>query len=314
VTSINGEKISYWRDLQPRLLRALGDAKGAPIELEVRNLSDQRREETPVRKVSVQVPAGWDEKTDLIDWMGLESAELYIFEIKKNSPASAAGLQSGDRVLAINGQPIENWSGVLETVKGFDPALPGLDFTVRRAGEESTFQMKPEMTKLMTKKGQEERRFTIGIVSGLFPVNSDPVFRRTTNPIDMLQVGLHDTLQWTEFVAMSFVRLVTGAVSPKNIGGVITIGRVASHSFAAGLSTFLRTMAIISINLFLLNLLPVPVLDGGHLVFYAIEALKGAPLSMRKMELAQQVGLMLLMLLMVFALFNDISNLFFGPW
>ena len=100
----------------------------------------------------------------------------------------------------------------------------------------------------------------------------------------------------------------------KNIGGVITIGRVASQSFEVGLATFLRIMGIISINLFLLNLLPVPVLDGGHLVFYAIEGLRGAPLSMRKMEVVQQIGLTLLLFLMVFALYNDISNLFFNRW
>ena len=125
----------------------------------------------------------------------------------------------------------------------------------------------------------------------------------------MIKEGFSDTVTWTEFVVMSLVRLVQGEVSAKNVGGVITIGRVASHSFAAGLSSFLRTMAIISINLFLLNLLPIPILDGGHLVFYAIEGVKGAPLSLRKMELAQQIGLMLLMILMVFAFFNDITNL-----
>lgn len=195
-------------------------------------------------------------------------------------------------------------------MKGFDPASDGLDFVVARNGEEKTFKIKPEMTKLMTMKGQEEKRFTVGIVSGYFPAGPEPVYFRVTNPVDMLVHGVKETAKWTEFVVMSLVRLAQGEVSAKNVGGVITIGRVASHSFAAGLSTFLHTMAIISINLFLLNLLPVPVLDGGHLVFYAIEGLRGAPISMRKMELAQQVGLMLLMFLMVFAFYNDISNLF----
>jgi regulator of sigma E protease len=166
------------------------------------------------------------------------------------------------------------------------------------------------MTQLMNSKGQEEKRFTIGIVSGFFPTGPDPVFYRVKDLGQMLTTGLQETYNWSEYVVMSLVRLFQGEVSAKNVGGVITIGRVASHSFAAGFSVFLRTMAIISINLFLLNLLPVPVLDGGHLVFYSIEALQGAPLSMRKMEMAQQIGLMLLMFLMVFALFNDITNFF----
>jgi regulator of sigma E protease len=184
-----------------------------------------------------------------------------------------------------------------------------LEFTVLRGGEEKQFKIKPEMTTLMTSKGQEEHRFTIGIVSGFFPAGPDTVFFRLSNPLQMLEHGIKETVYWTEFVVMSLVRLVQGEVSAKNIGGVITIGRVAAHSFAAGLSTFMRMMGLISINLFLLNLLPIPVLDGGHLVFYTIEALRGAPLSMRKMELAQQVGLMLLMLLMAFAFFNDLSSL-----
>ena len=139
---------------------------------------------------------------------------------------------------------------------------------LRARGRPKDFRIKPEMTTLMNAKGQEEHRFTIGIVSGFFPVGADPVFYRITNPLKIVQHGFNETVYWTEFVVMSMVRLIQGEVSAKNIGGVITIGRVASHSFAAGLSTFLRMMGLISINLFLLNLLPIPILDGGHLVFY----------------------------------------------
>src|SRR5690606_30214656 len=98
-------------------------------------------------------------------------------------------------------------------------------------------------------------------------------------------------------------------VSAKSIGGPIMIGQLASRTFEIGVSPFMKIMAIISINLFVLNLLPIPILDGGHLVFYTIEAIKGAPLSMRKMEIAQQVGLVLLLALMVFAFVNDVTRL-----
>lgn len=108
---------------------------------------------------------------------------------------------------------------------------------------------------------------------------------------------------------MSFVRLFQNKISPKNIGGVISIGQAASETFKIGITQFLQMMSIISVNLFILNLLPIPVLDGGHLVFYTIEAIKGAPLSIRKMEIAQQVGMALLMSLMIFALFNDFTRL-----
>jgi regulator of sigma E protease len=119
-------------------------------------------------------------------------------------------------------------------------------------------------------------------------------------------------MRWTNLTILSFVRLAQAEVSPKNIGGFFSIGSMAKRSWQIGLSQYLNVMALISINLFILNLLPIPVLDGGHLVFYTVEAIKGAPLSLRKMEIAQQVGLVLLLGLMVFALYNDISRFIFS--
>lgn len=307
VVGIGDRKINYWRELQPAFTAAA--ASGAKtVTLKVRDVNKPEKPEN-VRSVTLDLPADGTD-TDYASALGLEPAELYIYQLKKKSPAETAGVLPKDKVVKINDEPVATWSEVLAKVKGFDPNGGPLKFTVARDGQEKTYEMQPEMTKLMTTKGQEERRYTIGIVSGFFPAGPDPVFHRITNPVQMVKEGFADTLMWTEYVVMSIVRLVQGEVSAKNVGGVITIGRVASHSFEAGLSIFLRTMAIISINLFLLNLLPIPILDGGHLLFYSIESLKGAPLSMKKMELAQQIGLMLLMLLMVFALFNDITNLF----
>jgi regulator of sigma E protease len=312
LVAVGEQKINYWRELQPALSKAISPGT-KEVSIQVRDI---QKPDTPenLRTVKVAVPDGWDEKTDFADLLGLESAELYIYQIKKDSPADKAGLQPKDKVVKIGNDDIFVWNDVLTRVKGFDVATEGLDFTVMRNGEAKTFKIRPEMTELMTMKGQEEKRFTIGIVSGFLPAGADSVFYRITNPLQMLKHGVKETMKWSEFVVMSLVRLIQGDVSAKNIGGIITIGRVASHSFAAGLSTFLHTMAIISINLFLLNLLPVPVLDGGHLVFYTYEGLRGTPMSMRKMELAQQVGLMLLMILMVFAFYNDITNWITNRW
>jgi regulator of sigma E protease len=306
IVSVNGQKVSYWRDLE-RVIRETSTPESQNVTLQLRELEKPDKSEN-LQSVQIPLTKGWSEKMDLLASLGLEPAELYIYQVKKGSPADTAGLVAKDRVVRIAGEDVHTWSDVLARVKTFTPASEGLDFTVVRNGEEKTFKIKPEMTTLMSSKGQEEHRFTIGIVSGFFPMGPDTVFFRLSNPVKMVQHGLKETMYWTEFVVMSLVRLVQGEVSAKNIGGVITIGRVAAHSFAAGLSAFMRMMGLISINLFLLNLLPIPILDGGHLVFYTIEALRGAPLSMRKMEIAQQVGLMLLMLLMAFAFFNDISN------
>ena len=305
ITGLDGEKISYWRDLQPRLHAAA--LKGETVSIEVRDLDHEDKSEA-TRTLTIKFPEGAKENLDLPSALGFEAAELYIYRTSKNSPAEHAGIEAKDRLLKVGGQEVHQWSDVLARVNAYDEKSDGLEFTLLRAGAEKVLKIKPEMTKLMNPKGQEEHRYTVGIRSGYFPVNPDPVYYRVKGVIPMLANGLRETAQWTEFVVMSMVRLIQGEVSAKNVGGVITIGRVASHSFAAGLGTFLKTMAIISINLFLLNLLPIPILDGGHLVFYAIEGLKGTPISMRKMELAQQIGLTLLMFLMVFAFYNDITN------
>ena len=110
---------------------------------------------------------------------------------------------------------------------------------------------------------------------------------------------------------MSFVKLFQGQVSVKNVGGMVSIGKAAKDSFEMGAQAFLMTMGILSVSLFILNLLPIPVLDGGHLVFYTIELIKGSPLSLRKMEIAQQVGFALLLALMILAQFNDIVRFLF---
>lgn len=307
IVGVNGQKISFWRDLEPMLKQAV--EAGAPFQIQVREVT---LPETDANTRSVTIdPTNLGKAEDFTAALGVEPAELYIYQLKKGSPADKAGVKSKDKVVRINGEEVQAWNEVLARVKSYNPEKhkEGIEFTVLRDGEENTYKIVPEMTKLMTMKGQEEKRYTIGIISGFLPATPDTVLYRVSGPVAMLKQGVKDTVMWTEFVVMSLVRLVQGEVSAKNVGGVITIGRVASHSFAAGLSTFLKTMAIISINLFLLNLLPVPVLDGGHLLFYAIEVVKGNPLSMRKMELAQQIGLMLLMILMVFAFFNDITNL-----
>jgi len=314
LSAVNGKKVHAWRDLDEVFKDAVKPGAGS-VTLELQKDIEKPEGPDNVLSVNVKLPDNYSEQKDPVAALGIEPAELYIYSVKKDSPADHAGILAKDKVLRVGGEPVTAWNDVLNRVKNFDPSTDGMDFTVLRNGEEKTLHVKPEMTTIPpSKTGMEEHRYTIGIVSGFFPSGPEPVFYRLTNPADILHHGIVETGNWTEFVVYSLVRMFQGEVSPKNLGGVITIGRVASQSFAAGMTVFMRMMGLISINLFLLNLLPVPILDGGHLVFYSIEAVKGAPLSMRKMEIAQQVGLMLLMFLMAFAFFNDITNLFTNRW
>jgi regulator of sigma E protease len=303
VTQINGKDVATFRDFE-KIITAAKE----PLRLKVQSYMDGKLSDD-FREISL--PAGKS-----LSELGIEYASTYILQIKEKSPAANAGLLAGDKVLSIQDNPVKNWMEIMTSIKDFDPAREKtIKITVARNGKTSDFQITPEMTDLTNPmNGKAEHRFTIGILSSNFKVGPETVLYHPEGILGKFTYGMQQTWQWTEFTVMSIVRVFQGTVSANNIGGVITIGRVASHSFEAGLSVFLKTMAIISINLFLLNLLPVPVLDGGHLVFFAVEAVKGSPMSLRKLEIAQQIGLTLLLLLMAFALYNDVNNAFFSAW
>lgn len=311
ILSINGVDVHYFRDLERILaLDTLTKTGESKFVFKVQSAED----EGPVREIIINDTENLSiGKTSVLEQLGLESSELYLVKIKKDSPAAKAGFQAGDRVVMLGNKLIEKWKDVIDQVSGFKDGTP-LVFQVRRDGELKDLIVSPEMTVVMNGQGKEEKRFAIGVVPAYIMTGATPIFYQVHNPLKALMVGVKKSIDLSEMVVMGLVRLVQNQVSAKNIGGMISIGRFASQSFEMGLTAFVKMMALISINLFLLNLLPVPILDGGHLVFFTIEAIKGAPLGLKKMEIAQQVGLILLMSLMAFAFFNDISNLIRPPW
>jgi regulator of sigma E protease len=308
IIEINGHSVSSFAELEQEIQGAVA-AHAPSLQVKSRFVDSEDKPENQ-RKTEIALTP---EMTDLPS-LGIESAELYIAKVKPGSPASQAGISVRDRFVAVDGVEVHNWDEVLNKVKVFTPGAAPLKMTLSRGDEIRTIEISPELTSLMNPKGQEEHRYTIGVVSGTIKVGPEPVMLQIHDPIRLLVHGVQQSYEWTELMVASLVRLAQGQVSSKNIGGIITIGRVASRSFEVGLSAFLKTMAIISLNLFLLNLLPVPVLDGGHLLFFSVEALKGTPISLKKLEIAQQVGFTLLIMLMAFAFFNDITNFFTSRW
>ncbi len=241
---------------------------------------------------------------------GIEKSDLYVSQVIDGSAAQKAGIQAGDRILAISGNDVGSWQEIVSAVQSYKEGTPALSVSVLRNGKKEQTTITPEITTQTLATGKEKQVYALGVVTAMSIASPFTFIEKTTNPFSALKNGFLKSIYWTKATVMSFVRLIQNKVSAKSIGGPIMIGQLASKTFAIGISPFLKIMAIISINLFVLNLLPVPILDGGHLVFYTIEAIKGAPLSMRKMEIAQQVGLFLLMGLMIFALINDVTRLF----
>ncbi|WP_413585742.1 RIP metalloprotease RseP [Bdellovibrio sp. HCB274] len=303
IVGINGGKVSHWRDLETALGKA---STQEPLTLEIMG---QREGDKEDKSLTVTLAPLESMKSFTMAALGLESSELYLSKVMDNSPAKAAGLKEGDRLVAINNTTLNKWDDVIANIKSFDGKNP-VDIKVLREGQSVDLKITPKMTTQMTAAGSEEKRYTIGIAPVVNLSTPETLIVRTNNPLEAVVRGTEKTWDFTVMTVMSFVRLFEAKISPKNIGGVLSIGQAASETYKIGITPFLQMMAIISVNLFILNLLPIPVLDGGHLVFYTIEVIKGAPLSLRKMEIAQQVGMALLMSLMIFALFNDFTRIF----
>jgi regulator of sigma E protease len=300
ISKVNGQDVKYWREAEDKLLKAT-----APFKVTV--IREQSKDKFEPTELEInEAPTG----ATFAD-VGLERGELFLAKVMPGTPAEVAGLKVGDKLLEIQGTPVNQWDVVQNTVKSFKQEDGSLKLKVERSGELKTFEIIPVMTSTTSPQGLREDRFTIGIVPWLFPSIPEITSVKYGLSLDAFARGLERTWEVTAMTLLSFVKLFKAEISPKNISGIISIGQAASETFKMGLSQFFSMMGVISINLFILNLLPIPVLDGGHMVFYTIEFLKGSPLSLRKIEMAQRFGIVVLMSLMVFALFNDFSR-FFG--
>ncbi|MFM8551700.1 MAG: RIP metalloprotease RseP [Nitrospiraceae bacterium] len=232
--------------------------------------------------------------------LGIEETTPVITAVMTGSPAMAAGFRDGDRVLTIEGQEIRTWSQMTSLVKD-NPGRP-LHFQVQREGLIVPLTVIPATDKTIV----DGKTVEVGKIGISGPGRS---IIRASNPFMAAIHGLEATWGWTELTAIGIYKMIAGEISSKNIGGPLTIANMSGEAAAQGVSSVAFLIAILSINLGVLNLLPIPILDGGHLLFFAIEAILRKPLGDRQREIAQQVGLLLLVSIMVFAFWNDIQRL-----
>ena len=306
VKMINGKPVQFWREVETAAKELRPDSQ---LNLVFERVVSEESGKTEDLTVNVQVP-----KEATLASVGIEQSDLYLAKVIDKSPAKKAGLQELDKIVAINGVQLKGWEDVLTNIKEYAPESGTVKVTILRDGQKSDLTITPQMTAQMNGIGKEEKRYTIGIVPLISLASEKSLFVRTLNPISALGTGIKKSYDMTVMTILSLVRMFSGEISAKNVGGILSIGQAASESFRAGFNSFVQMMGVISISLFILNLLPIPVLDGGHILFYTIELFKGSPVSLKKMELAQQVGLVLLMSLMLFALFNDVNRVFFGSY
>ena len=231
---------------------------------------------------------------------GVPVMSTQVSGVEKGSPAELAGLQKGDRIIAIDGSPVDGWEALSSRIKG-SGGKP-LNLQVRRGEETVNLTATPQQKEGRTIFGERKDDWVIGI--------SSQVTIEKGNPGVALSRAFYQTYEYARITLLAFYKMILGDVSPRNIGGPILIAQMAGEQAQEGLGSFLAFLAVLSVNLGVLNLLPVPVLDGGHLLFFFVEAIIRKPVSVRYREMAQQVGICLLALLMVYAFYNDIMRFF----
>ncbi|HET6420894.1 MAG TPA: RIP metalloprotease RseP [Geobacteraceae bacterium] len=236
--------------------------------------------------------------------MGVPLPTSKIGEVVKNKPAALAGIKANDVVVAVNNVPVSRWSELSKSI--IDSGGKPMDLKVKRDGGTFSFRVVPEMSTHKNLLGETVTSPMIGIV-----VSDDFVVERY-GTAEAFSKGSGQTWNVIKLTYISLVKIISRAIPLDTIGGPIMIAKMAGQQAQAGIVNFIAFMALLSVNLGVLNLLPIPILDGGHLIFYVWECLFRRPVSLKTREVLQQVGLVLLIGLMILAFYNDFIRYFVG--
>ncbi|MFA7241811.1 MAG: RIP metalloprotease RseP [Sulfuricellaceae bacterium] len=304
ITRIADDPVATWQDAHWILLQKVMEAPSLSIEV----LTAQQA--TVVHTLDVSAITSDDLEGDFLEKLGLVHIQSDIAAkiggLLPEGAASKAGLQVGDEIVAVNRQNIRRWEDWVKWVRQSPNTT--LSVKIRRGNASQMIALTPEEI--------EENGKRIGRV-GASP-SIDREFLKTLivevryPPHKAFTHALAKTWETSAFSLKMLLRMVTGEVSWKNISGPLTIADYAGQSARLGWAAFLSYLALIGISLGVLNLLPVPLLDGGHLLYYMVEMLKGSPVSEKTMEIGQQIGIAILLTLMLFAFYNDINRLIIG--
>jgi len=276
------------------------------VELEVIN----ERNEVSIRRLDVSTAKadGW--QGDALEKLGLTvfrpRIPPIIGSVATGSPAESAGLRQGDEISLINERPVSTWPDVVHYVRS-SPDVP-IAFTIRRNGDLLSVSVTPER---IAEKGEAIGRIGAAVDERGLSLES-LMIRVSYGPVVSLQKAVRETWEKSVFSLVMIGKMIVGDISIRNIGGPVTIADYAGQSARLGPDYYVKFMALVSISLAVLNLLPVPILDGGHLLYYVLEIIRRKPLSDKAMELGQQVGMALLLMLMAIAFYNDLNRLISG--
>ena len=301
IVAVDGEETPTWQALSFRLLDRIGDSGSIGFAV--------KYPDSDVVYESEAVVDRWLSGQEAPDLYGGLGIRLYtpdvvplVGELVAGGPAERAGIETGDRVLSADGVDMPLWVDWVNYVR----ARPGETIAVVLERDGSTVQLDlvPERVE---EEGEAFGRVGMGVTLPAMPDSMVRQFQR--GPIEALGASLARTGDLVVFTLNSIKKMIQGLISPKNLSGPITIAKVASASAESGLESYISFLALLSISLGVLNLLPIPVLDGGHLLYYTVELLAGRPVPEKIQALGYQLGLFLVLGIMMLALYNDFARL-----
>ncbi|ENV33175.1 RIP metalloprotease RseP [Acinetobacter gerneri] len=301
VLSIDGTPTSTWEKLNYALVDRIGET--GQIQVVADRNGQEKTFQLPIQDFLK------DQSQSTLDALGFlpyqPQIPAVVYKLSKDGAAIRQGMKEGDKVVAIEGKPVKDWFDVVEVVQKSPEKLLAID--VLRQGQIVHLQVMPQ-----------GKRDSMGNVKGLLGVEAHtskitiPAEYKQTiqyNPAQAFVVATEKTAQISGMILNSMVKMVRGLIGLDNLSGPITIAKVAGQSAEMGWQTFISFMALMSVSLGILNLLPIPMLDGGHLVYYFIEAIRGKPVSEQIQIVGLKIGMVLLGSMMLLALFNDFMRL-----
>jgi regulator of sigma E protease len=305
ITKIGAEPVATWQDARWLLL---SHAVERSPSVTVETLSKEG--EVASHRLDLSGIEADDLDADFLKKIGLSvyqpAMKPIVAQVVSDSAGNRAGLLAGDEILAVNRTKITLWEELVQQIR-VSPGIP-LTLEIRRGATIIDIEVIPDAH---TESGEKIGK--IGIGPQIDRNELEKLLVEISYPAGTAMVrAINKTWETSVFTLQMLWKMVAGEVSWKNVSGPITIADYAGKSAQMGLSSYLAFLALISISLGVLNLLPIPMLDGGHLMYYVIEIVKGSPLSVRATEIGQQVGMLLLFSLMAFAIYNDVSRLISG--
>lgn len=300
ILEFDHKKIQNWEELE-----SLFDRTSAGTAIQIRG----KHSDGVLFDAQLVKPAAYQVLNPLGSAWGLYSSELFVEKTVPSSPAEKGGVRKGDRLIGVGNREVQSFTQLREAVQSAAEKMGKVDLRWEREGQVISASLNPSATETRDPLMKKVIQYTVGVVPML--VVADPVYftERIFNPVTLVAQAVERMAILTSRNFISIGKMITGEVSTKTLGGPILIGKIAGESLSRGLISFLTTMGILSIGLGVLNILPIPVLDGGHILILLFESIRRRPLTLKQLERVQSFGLALVLMLMGIVLFNDLARI-----